>query len=313
MRFRTLLAGTVGGIGLTAAANKMLSDKATRLHPPLGQATESYRWRGFDVSYSEAGDPDDPDLLLLHGINAAGSSAEFAAVFDELASDHHVIAPDLPGFGLSDRPPLLYSPSLYATFIADFARDVTDEPSVVASSLSGAYTVMAAEKTQFSEFVFICPTTSTMPGNRTWLRSLLRSPLVGEALFNLISSESSLRYFEADHGLYDPSNADDEYIEYRWQLTHQPGARYAPASFISGALDPDLDLEAALSTLDEPVTLVWGRETETTPLSTGRALAANTDARLAIIDEALLLPHVEHPQQFTDIVREDEIPDANTE
>lgn len=305
MRLRTLLAGTVGGLGFTAAANRALSSRARRLRPPLGRATERYRWRGFDVSYTEAGDSDDPDLLLLHGINAAGSSADFAAVFDDLASDHHVIAPDLPGFGLSDRPPLLYSPSLYVTFITDFAQDVTNAPIVVASSLTGAYTTMAAETSDFEELVLICPTTSTMPGNRTWLRSLLRSPLVGEALFNLASSKSALRYFGADHGLYDASNADEEYIEYRWQLTHQPGARFAPASFLSGALDPDIDLESAIATLDVPVTLVWGREAETTPLSSGRSLTAKTHARLAIIDNALLLPHVEHPQTFTEIVRED--------
>jgi pimeloyl-ACP methyl ester carboxylesterase len=304
MRLRTLLAGTVGGLGIAAAANRTLSSRTNRLRPPLSQATESYRWRGFDISYTTAGDPSDPDLLLLHGINAAGSSAEFAAVFDDLASDYHVIAPDLPGFGLSDRPPLLYSPSLYVTFITDFAQDVTDEPIVVASSLTGAYSAMAAETTHFSELVLICPTTSTMPGNRTWLRSLVRTPLVGETLFNLSSAKRSLRHFAADHAFYDASKADDEYIEYRWQLTHQPGARFAPASFLSGVLDPDVDLGSTLSSVDVPVTLVWGREAETTPLSAGQALADEVDARLVVFDDALLLPHVEHSGAFVDVVRE---------
>lgn len=306
MRLRTILAGTVGGLGLTAAANRVLSSRAKRLHPPLGQATESYRWRGFDISYTVGGDPNDPDLLLLHGINAAGSSAEFASVFDDLTSDYHVIAPDLPGFGLSDRPPLLYSPSLYVTFITDFARDVTDEPIVVASSLTGAYVTIAAEDEaiDFEKLVLVCPTTSTMPGNRTWLRSLLRTPLIGEALFNLTVGKRALRHFAKDHAFYDDSSVTDEYIEYRWQLTHQSGARFAPASFISGLLDPDVDLGAGLSTLDEPVTLIWGRETETTPLSRGQTLADEADARLVVFDEAQLLPHAEHPKAFTDIIRE---------
>lgn len=306
MRLRTILAGTVGGLGLTAAANRILSSRAKRLHPPLGRATDSYRWRGFDISYTDAGDSSDPDLLLLHGINAAGSSAEFAGVIEDLASDYHVIAPDLPGFGLSDRPPLLYSPSLYMTFITDFVRDVTDEPTVIASSLTGAYVTMAAEDgaTDFEEYVLISPTTSTMPGNRTWLRSLLRTPLVGEAIFNLTSGKRALRHFAKDHAFYDTSSITDEYIEYRWQLTHQPGARFAPASFISGLLDPDVDLGATLSALDEPITLVWGRETETTPLSAGQDLAEEADARLVVFDNALLLPHVEHPKAFTDLILE---------
>ncbi|RRJ29045.1 alpha/beta fold hydrolase [Halocatena pleomorpha] len=306
MGLRRLLAGTVGGLGLVAATNRFLTQQAEQLRAPLGRSTEEYRWRGFDIAYTEAGSPDDQDLLLLHGLNAAGSSAEFAAVFDSLTDEYHVIAPDLPGFGLSDRPPLLYSPSLYVTFITDFIRDMTDEPRVVGSSVTGAYATMAAETEAVSSLVLVCPTTTTMPGNRTWLRSVLRSPVIGEGLFNLMTSKSSLRHFSADHGLYDSDTVDAEYIEYRWQTTHQPGARFAPASFFSGALDPDVELGTALAELDVPVRLVWGRNATTTPLTTGQSLASHADAELAVFDDAMLLPHVEHPQGFTDVVADTE-------
>jgi hypothetical protein len=36
----------------------------------------------------------------------------------------------------------------------------------------------------------------------------------------------------------------DEWIDYEWRTAHQPNARYAPASFISGFLNSDIDLEA---------------------------------------------------------------------
>lgn len=304
MKLRNLLAGAGVGVGLVAATNRLLASRAETPSPPLGRATESYRWRGFDISYTEAGDPSDPDLLLLHGINAAGSSAEFEACFDDLAEDYHVIAPDLPGFGLSDRPPLLYSPSLYVTFVADLLRDLTDEPTVVASSLVGAYTAMAVEDgAEVRELVLVCPAAETMPGKRVWLRSLLRTPLVGEAMFNLIASEPSLRYFQTDHGFYDTRLIDEEWTDYRWQLTHQPGARYAPASFVSGFLDPEIDLGETLAGLDCPVTLVWGRDADIVPLERGRELAEAGDARLVVFDDALLLPHYEHPGEFADLVR----------
>lgn len=143
MRLRRLLAGAAGGIGLAAVANRALSATARPPGAPLGRDTKTYRWRGFDVSYTEAGKPSDPDLVLLHGVNVAGSSAEFSPVIDALAEDFHVVAPDLPGFGLSDHPPLMYSPSLYVTFVGDFLRDLADDPVVVASSLTGAYAAMA--------------------------------------------------------------------------------------------------------------------------------------------------------------------------
>jgi pimeloyl-ACP methyl ester carboxylesterase len=57
---------------------------------------------GFKVFYREAGDPQAPAVLLLHGFPT--SSHMFRNLIPQLASDYHVVAPDLPGFGFSDAP-----------------------------------------------------------------------------------------------------------------------------------------------------------------------------------------------------------------
>jgi pimeloyl-ACP methyl ester carboxylesterase len=298
MGLRKLLGAAVAGVGLTAAANRVLAWRAADLEPPLDGEQGTYRWRGFDIAYTEAGNPDHPDLLLLHGINASASSHEFRHVFDQLAEEYHVIAPDLPGFGRSDRPPLMYSGSLYTTFVEDFATDMTDDATVIASSLSGAYAAVAAQSVEFEDLSLISPTATTIPGRRVWLRSLFRTPLVGSALYNLITSRPSIRYFNADHGYHDPANITPELVDYQWQTSHQPGARYAPASFIGGFLDLDVDLGAVLAKLDVPITLVWGRDAEITPVEGGKKLAEAADARLVVFDESDIQPHVEHPAQF---------------
>ncbi len=288
----------VGGLGAAAVVNDRLR-RSSELDQPLPGEDRVYRWRGMDVSYVEHGDPADEDLLLLHGMNAAGTSMEFAEVWSDLAEEYHVVAPDFPGFGRSDRPPLVYSASLYEAFVADFARDVVDDPVCLASSLTGAYAVAAADVAEFSEFVLVCPTAATMPGGRKlWLRTALRSPVLGTAAFNLIGSRASIDYFGADHGFYDIENKPTALTEYQYRSAHRPGARFAPASFVSGYLDPDLDLTDAIGALDVPVTLVWGRETELTPLREGRELAEATGASLVVVDYAKLQPHVEHPDEF---------------
>jgi len=308
MKLRNALAGAVGAIGTTALVNRVLADRAGDLESFLDGDDETYRWRGFDVAYAEAGDPDDRDLLLFHGINAAASSHEFYRVFAKLSEEYHVIAPDLPGFGRSDRPPLLYSASLYETFVADAMADLSDAdepPAVVASSLTGAYAAAAAHDVAVAELVLICPTDTSMGGRRTWLRGLVRSPVVGEAVHNVVVSEPSLRYFHDDHGYYDVGKLDDDVVDYEWETGHQPGARFAPASFLSGFLDPEADLGDTLAALDVTVTLVWGRDADITPLSAGRDLAERADTRLVVFDDALLLPHVEHPEAFVDVVSGD--------
>jgi pimeloyl-ACP methyl ester carboxylesterase len=52
--------------------------------------------------YREAGNPGAPAILLLHGFPT--SSHMFRDLIPQLAGEHHVVAPDLPGFGFSESP-----------------------------------------------------------------------------------------------------------------------------------------------------------------------------------------------------------------
>lgn len=57
---------------------------------------------GVNVFYREAGSPENPALVLLHGYPS--SSFMFRDLISALADRFHVIAPDYPGFGQSDAP-----------------------------------------------------------------------------------------------------------------------------------------------------------------------------------------------------------------
>ena len=57
---------------------------------------------GLKIFYREAGNPEAPAILLLHGFPT--SSHMFRDLIPVLAPHYHVIAPDLPGFGFSDAP-----------------------------------------------------------------------------------------------------------------------------------------------------------------------------------------------------------------
>ncbi|AZH25038.1 alpha/beta fold hydrolase [Haloplanus aerogenes] len=306
MKLRRLGLAAAGLAGGVVAGDRLLRDAAGELEPALDATERTYRWRGMDVAYAELGDAADPTLVCFHGINAAGSSGEFREVVDALAETHHVVVPDYPGFGRSDRPPLRYSAALYEDFVADFLAEY-ESPAVVASSLSAAYVARAADdrRVTLDSLLTICPTTVAGPAPpKTWLRELLRAPVVGTALFDALVSKPSIRYFNADHAYANPAAVSDDWTDYQWRTTHQPNARFAVASFVAGHCNSDIDLGAALRTCDAPVTLVWGRDATLPPLSRGRDLADEADARLVVFDHAKLLPHVEHPDAFVDAVRE---------
>ena len=301
---RKLASLSVAGAGALVAANAALSRRAGALEPPLPGVQRTHRFRGMDVAYADAGEG--RDLVLLHGIHAAASSVEWRRIAGEVAADHRIVAPDLPGFGRSDRPPIAYDDELYTDFVGSFAADRAPGGVCVAAGLAGAHAILAQrERAPFSSLVLVCPTATTAAVRRPRLRALLRTPVVGTALFNGLVSKPAIRSGYLARAYGDPSAVPAAELDYRWRSAHQPGARFAPASFLGGYLDPTVDLVAAAADLDVPVTLVWGRDADVSPLAYGRDLAEAADARLVVFDRAKFAPHAEHPAVFADLLSDE--------
>jgi pimeloyl-ACP methyl ester carboxylesterase len=64
---------------------------------------QTIKTNGINLFYREAGKPQAPAVLLLHGFPT--SSHMFRNLIPRLAETYHVVAPDMPGFGFSDAPP----------------------------------------------------------------------------------------------------------------------------------------------------------------------------------------------------------------
>ncbi|QSB25268.1 alpha/beta fold hydrolase [Flavobacterium sp. CLA17] len=59
---------------------------------------------GVEIFYREAGDKKKPTLVLLHGYPT--SSHMFRNLIVDLSDKYHLIAPDYPGYGRSEQPPM---------------------------------------------------------------------------------------------------------------------------------------------------------------------------------------------------------------
>jgi len=59
---------------------------------------------GVEIFYREAGDKNKPTVVLLHGYPT--SSHMFRNLIHDLSDDFHLIAPDYPGYGRSEQPPI---------------------------------------------------------------------------------------------------------------------------------------------------------------------------------------------------------------
>jgi pimeloyl-ACP methyl ester carboxylesterase len=269
---------TAGGAGALALANWLAGLGVGEPTTPLNGEGSLYAWTRGAVRYTVKGRGE--PVVLLHGIYPGASSFEYRRVFDHLAERYRVFALDLLGFGQSERPAIDYTPALYVELIEDFLQQVvgaTDQPAlVIASGLSAGYAILAAANRprQFSRLTLIEPgplTDETRPEvdvAQAARRALLRSPLLGESLYNLSVSRLGLRMRLGSSVYSSAAAVSDDILDHYHTTAHQPGARFAPADARSGALLTPIN--DAFASLTVPTLLIWGRNDRTAPASLAR-------------------------------------------
>ena len=321
--WKTLLAG---GAGMAALAAVNASIQRRALEPDdsaLGGDARLFTWKHGEIFYKEAGlDNRGLPIVFIHGIGAGVSSFMWRKNFDELAKDFRVLAFDLLGFGLSDKPPAApYSADLYVELITDFIREVAGgRANVVASSLGASYAVRVADEHPelINAMILNAPagyeTLNTRPGMAgAAFYGLLQSPVLGTSFYNVMASERSIRDYARRTLFYDYRRVTDRLVAHLYATSHQPGAQHAIAAFLSGYLN--CDMRAAFSRLDQPMVLVWGKQDGTMPV--GKALSLielNPRASLEVFEYCRMMPEQEHPEQFNSLVRESfrSVPRADT-
>ncbi|HWT06078.1 MAG TPA: alpha/beta fold hydrolase, partial [Xanthomonadales bacterium] len=283
--------------GALAATNRALSNAPVPTNA-LGGTRRPWSWDGSEIFATEAGSGS--PVLLVHGIYVGASSYEFRKVFALLARRHRVVAFDLIGCGLSDKPKLSYNADLFVEQIVDALGAFADEPvAVVASSLGAAFAIRAATRAhdRIARLAAICPTglggtlDKGPKGPGPAITALFRSPVLGEAAFNALASKASIRSFLRKQVYADPARATPEVIDHYYAVAHQPGARYVPAAFAGGALDCDVARDLPFLTI--PLHVLWGeRASAMNPRSNAdEFLRLTGDARLATFADSGLLPH----------------------
>lgn len=298
-------AAAAAGIGVY---NRRGEVQSRPLRFVLSGEARAYGWRRGRVCYQVAGTQSAPPLLLVHGIYATSSAWEMRRLHEHFQAGYRVYTPDLLGFGLSDRPAIPYDDTLYVQLITDFVRDVIGTRTAVIASSLGATFVVAAAAAQpdlFGPLVLIEPVgvrrlarTRGAPGEL--VGALIRSQVLGEFLFNLLVSKPAIRWFLRTQAYLDPAAITDEVVQIQYDLSHRPNARFAPAAFVSGALNREVRSEFAA--LRQPILLAWGYQSTITPIQNATVFL-QTNPRAEIVGfDARSLPHDEAAPVFNDEV-----------
>ena len=249
---------------------------------PIGTTVSTYQWcwqgQTLNIVYETAGIG--APVLLLPSFSTVSSRSEMSGLANCLRSVHGSAMPtqfqvttvDFPGFGDSTRSRLDYAPPLYHQFLRDFVRDIYATPAIViAAGHAAGYAIdlAATVPNAVAKLVLVAPTwrgpLPTMArGQQPWLkivRALIRTPIVGQFLYQLNTTPSFLKFMYQRHVYVDATKLTADFMSQKRQLTQQPGARYGAGAFVTGGLDPYVDRSEAiaqLQSLDIPVLMAIG-------------------------------------------------------
>ncbi|MGH2723720.1 MAG: alpha/beta fold hydrolase [Actinomycetota bacterium] len=120
-----------GNLALSLRLDSLFDGRRRPDHFP--RAGSALVW-GVPTFYLEAGRG--PPVVLLHGLGATNASV--LPILVELARDHRVLAPDLPGFGESGKPLRSYHAAFFARWLRGFLDVVgIDRTHLVGNSMGG--------------------------------------------------------------------------------------------------------------------------------------------------------------------------------
>jgi pimeloyl-ACP methyl ester carboxylesterase len=206
-----------------------------------------------------------PPVLLVHTVNAAASAFEVKPTWETLSVDRQAFALDLPGFGASERSDRVYTPRLMTDAVLLVADEVFRRTGqrldLLGVSLGCEFVARAAleRPERFRTLTLVSPTgferrragpdgaTRAIPA----VYSALRWSFWSESLFDTLTRPGVIRYFlERTWG---SKQIDEALWAHDVKITKEPGARFAPQSFLSGHL-----FSADISRVYEALTLpVW--------------------------------------------------------
>ncbi len=251
------------------------------------------RKRTWQIHYREQGGSAQPVALMLHGYGSSGIVwTPLMQALNKLG--YRTIAPDLPGFGLTDKYPGNYNTIFIADQVAAFMTqkgvkqaDILAHSwgSSVALALALRYPHKVRRIVIHSGWVY---TAQIVPVIR-WAKL----PVLGEIIYGMFYKERPGDKFA--HAVYDKERmVTQPLIETIKKSLERPGA-VAAALAVARGMDFS-NLEKRYSKILNKTLLLWGKQDPVALPFYGRRLVTDLpNARLVLLDRCGHIPMLEQP------------------
>ena len=222
-------------------------------------------------------------LLLLHGWGADLRS--FERIFKDLSAVRKVVAPDLPGFGLSGDPTGEWGVGDYAAWVVNFMDALgIDHAAVLGHSFGGRIAIKLASSPATAGRIdrLILTGSAGLRRKRSLFGRLRRKVL-----------QFLSRLFPALRDRYGRLFASRDY------LAASPLLRKCLIRVVGE------DLAPLLPRISQSTLLVWGARDTETPLADGEVMKSLIpDSRLRVFPDAGHFAFLNRPEEFSGLLKE---------
>ncbi|MBO9650437.1 MAG: alpha/beta fold hydrolase [Variovorax sp.] len=264
------------------------------------EIARSLRTGAFDTNVHDMGEG--APVLFIHGSGPGVSAwANWRLVLPELAKTRRVIAPDMAGFGFTERAPgAVYTMDAWVQQALDLldALDI-ERTDLVGNSFGGALSLALAIRAPHR------------------VRRLVLMGSVGvpfaitpglDAVWGYTPSFENMRRI-MDVFAFDRTLVTDELAQLRYEASIRPGFQEAFAAMFPAPrqrwVDAMASPEAAIRALPHETLLIHGREDEVIPLATSLTLAQWIPrSQLHVFGRCGHWTQIEHSTRFVRLVRD---------
>ena len=217
-----------------------------------------------EIAVRRAGDA---PVLWLHGVPNNGE------MWEPFVERIGGIAPDLPGFGESDKPvDFDYSIDGYARFLTELTADM-DRFSLVMHDWGVVGLALAQERPEAIERIVLINALPFLPGYR-WHRfaRLWRRPVVGELVMGFLTKWMFKQLARREGTL--PREVSDAEVERVWRTFDQGTMRAILKLYRSAPEEVLARAGSRLGSIGAPALVIWGERDPYIPVRFARDYAA---------------------------------------
>jgi len=247
---------------------------------------------GYRVRYIEDGILNKKHILCLHGLGASAGRWEKALPI--LAKEYHIVAPDILGFGYSDKPSVSYTIDFFVNFVKVFMKKLKLESLILmGASLGGQIAIeIALGYHKVVECLVLISPSGIMKEPTPALNRYIAAAMYP-------TFENAKKAFQGMSGM---KIVDEIYTRDFINRMQLPNAKYAFMSTMMGIKSAPSFVNR-LSKIIIPTLIVSGKKDALIPSKYAKQFHSRIkDSKLVIMEDFGHSPYFEKPDIFSKMV-----------